>query len=61
MRASLTATWAAKYLIHIGALFVAFVLAYELRRALPIEWWFQGDDIWASPLTVCRSMEWHSS
>ncbi|MFW2342867.1 polysaccharide biosynthesis protein [Brevundimonas sp.] len=44
MRASLTATWAAKYLIHIGALFVAFILAYELRRALPIEWWFQGSD-----------------
>lgn len=44
MRASLTATWAAKYLIHIGALFVAFILAYELRRALPIEWWFQGGD-----------------
>lgn len=44
MRASLTATWAAKYLIHIGALFVAFLLAYELRRALPIEWWFQGGD-----------------
>lgn len=44
MRASLTATWAAKYLIHIGALFVAFIMAYELRRALPIEWWFQGGD-----------------
>jgi O-antigen biosynthesis protein WbqV len=44
MRASLTATWAAKYLIHIGALFVAFILAYELRRALPIEWWFEGGD-----------------
>ena len=44
MRASLTATWAAKYLIHIGALFVAFLLAYELRRALPIEWWFEGGD-----------------
>lgn len=44
MRASLTTTWAAKYLIHIGALFVAFILAYELRRALPIEWWFQGGD-----------------
>ncbi|MBB5661401.1 nucleoside-diphosphate sugar epimerase/dehydratase [Brevundimonas halotolerans] len=44
MRASLTATWAAKYLIHIGALFVGFLLAYELRRALPIEWWFQGGD-----------------
>lgn len=44
MRASLTATWATKYLIHIGALFVAFILAYELRRALPIEWWFEGGD-----------------
>ncbi|WP_226635061.1 nucleoside-diphosphate sugar epimerase/dehydratase [Brevundimonas poindexterae] len=44
MRASLTTAWAAKYLIHIGALFVAFLMAYELRRAVPIEWWFEGGD-----------------
>ncbi len=36
--------WAVKALLHVGALFVAFLLAYELRRALPIEWWFTDPD-----------------
>ena len=31
--------WAVKSLLHVGALFVAFLVAYELRRALPLEWW----------------------
>lgn len=44
MRTPLTFSWAAKYLIHIGALFIGFVLAYELRRALPIQWWFVDPD-----------------
>jgi O-antigen biosynthesis protein WbqV len=44
MRTPLTFSWTAKYLIHIAALFVGFVLAYELRRALPIHWWFVDPD-----------------
>jgi len=44
MRTPLTFSWAAKYLIHIGALFIGFVIAYELRRALPIQWWFSDPD-----------------
>lgn len=30
-----------KYFLHLGALFAAFVAAYELRRGLPLEWWLQ--------------------
>ena len=44
MRTPLTFSWTAKYLIHIAALFAGFVLAYELRRALPIHWWFADPD-----------------
>jgi O-antigen biosynthesis protein WbqV len=44
MRTPLTFSWTAKYLIHIAALFVGFVLAYELRRALPLHWWFVAPD-----------------
>lgn len=30
---------AVKFLIHVTLVFVAFTLAYELRRALPLDWW----------------------
>lgn len=41
MRAPLVLIWTIKYLLHISAHFCAFLLAYELRRALPLGWWFQ--------------------
>ncbi len=44
MRAPMTYSWTAKYVIHIAALFLGFLLAYELRRALPIHWWFVDPD-----------------
>jgi len=40
----LTLAWAAKFCLHIGLLFLGFVLAYELRRALPLEWWLTDAD-----------------
>ena len=40
----LTLAWAAKFCLHIGLLFLGFVLAYELRRALPLEWWLTNPD-----------------
>lgn len=43
-RAPLALIWTVKYLLHIGAHFCAFVLAYELRRGLPLAWWFQHPD-----------------
>lgn len=42
--AGLTLAWAAKFCLHIGLLFLGFVLAYELRRALPLEWWLTNPD-----------------
>ncbi len=42
--ASITLAWAAKFGLHIGLLFLGFVLAYELRRALPAAWWFTNPD-----------------
>ncbi|MBO9500304.1 nucleoside-diphosphate sugar epimerase/dehydratase [Brevundimonas sp. A19_0] len=53
MRTPLTFSWTAKYLLHIAALFLGFILAYELRRALPLQWWFVAPDAvrvlgWAS-------------
>ena len=42
--ADLTLAWAVKFCIHIGLLFLGFVLAYELRRPLPLEWWLTNPD-----------------
>ncbi|MGV8930456.1 MAG: SDR family NAD(P)-dependent oxidoreductase, partial [Brevundimonas sp.] len=44
LRAPQVLIWTTKYLLHIGAHFCAFVLAYELRRALPFDWWFQDPE-----------------
>ncbi|WP_332639698.1 nucleoside-diphosphate sugar epimerase/dehydratase [Brevundimonas sp.] len=30
--------------MHLLVVFCAFLLAYELRRALPVEWWFENPD-----------------
>lgn len=35
---------AAKFCLHLFVVFVAFLLAYELRRALPVSWWFEHSD-----------------
>lgn len=43
-RAELTMAWAAKFGLHVGLLFLAFVLAYELRRPVPIIWWTTDPD-----------------
>ena len=42
--AGLTLAWAVKFCLHIALLFLGFVLAYELRRALPLEWWLEKSD-----------------
>ena len=43
-RLSLTWPWAAKFTLHIGFLFVGFLVAFELRRALPLSWWLTSPD-----------------
>ncbi|WP_292068076.1 polysaccharide biosynthesis protein [Brevundimonas sp. UBA7664] len=35
---------AAKFVTHLVLVFCAFLLAYELRRALPVVWWFESPD-----------------
>ncbi len=37
-------TDATKFALHVGVLFVAFLAAYEIRRALPLEWWLTQSD-----------------
>lgn len=44
VRAPLILIWTTKYLLHTAAYFCAFILAYELRRALPLHWWFEDPD-----------------
>lgn len=56
-RAPLALIWTVKYLLHIGAHFCAFLLAYELRRGLPLAWWFEDPDAlrvvtWAALFTL---------
>lgn len=43
-RAHLTLAWAAKFGLHVGLLFLGFVLAYELRRPVPLVWWMTDPD-----------------
>lgn len=43
-RSGLTWPWAAKFGLHVGLLFAGFVIAYELRRALPLSWWLTSPD-----------------
>lgn len=44
IRAPLVLVWTTKYILHTLVHFCAFMLAYELRRALPIGWWFSDPD-----------------
>lgn len=44
IRPSLVLVWATKYALHILAHLCAFLLAYELRRALPLGWWISDPD-----------------
>jgi O-antigen biosynthesis protein WbqV len=43
-RADLTLSWVAKFGLHVGLLFLGLVLAYELRRPVPIVWWLTDPD-----------------
>ena len=43
-RSGLTLVWAAKFGLHTGLLFLGLILAYELRRAVPISWWVTDPD-----------------
>lgn len=44
VRPRLTRSWVVKYLLHLAALGLAFLCAYEMRRALPLEWWMTHPD-----------------
>lgn len=33
-----------KFVLHVGVLYVAYLTAYEIRRALPLEWWLTHPD-----------------
>lgn len=43
-RANLTLVWAAKFGLHVGLMFLGLILAYELRRPVPLEWWLSDPD-----------------
>lgn len=43
-RTSLTPAWVAKFVLHVGLLFLGFLLAYALRRAPPLIWWMLDPD-----------------
>ena len=43
-RAELTLAWAAKFGLHVGLLFLGFVLAYQLRRPVSVIWWLTDPD-----------------
>ena len=40
----LSLVWAVKVAFHVALLFLGMVLAYELRRALPLSWWLTEPD-----------------
>lgn len=43
-RAKLTLIWGVKFGLHVGLLFLGLVLAYQLRRPVPFEWWATNPD-----------------
>ena len=52
-RTRLTLAWLAKFGLHVGLLFLGLILAYELRRPVPLAWWLNDPDAirvirWAS-------------
>ena len=44
VRTDLTLAWAGKFGLHVGLLFLGFVLAYELRRPVLVAWWMTDPD-----------------
>lgn len=38
-KAKLTLIWSAKFGLHVGLLFLGLIVAYQLRRPEPLEWW----------------------
>lgn len=43
-RANLTLIWTVKFVLHVGLLFLGLILAYQLRRSVPLEWWGTDSD-----------------
>lgn len=43
-RANLTLVWTVKFGLHVSLLFLGLVLAYQLRRPVPLEWWMADPD-----------------
>lgn len=43
-RANLTLNWTAKFGLHVSLLFLGLILAYQLRRPVPLEWWTTNAD-----------------
>lgn len=43
-RANLTLVWTAKFGLHVSLLFVGLILAYQLRRPVPLDWWITDAD-----------------
>lgn len=43
-RANLTFTWTVKFGLHVSLLFLGLILAYQLRRSVPLEWWATNSD-----------------
>ncbi len=39
-------TWVLKVIFHVAILFCAFIIAYELRRGVPLDWWVNNPDAW---------------
>lgn len=44
VRTGLTVAWSVKFFLHIGSLFLGLLIAYQLRRALPLTWWVENAD-----------------
>lgn len=43
-RVNLTLVWVVKFGLHVGLLFLGLILAYQLRRPVPFEWWTTDSD-----------------
>lgn len=43
-RANLTLAWTVKFCLHVGLLFFGLILAYQLRRPVPLDWWTGDPD-----------------
>jgi O-antigen biosynthesis protein WbqV len=43
-RAKLTLNWTVKFALHVSLLFLGLILAFQLRRSVPLEWWTTNSD-----------------